>query len=405
MAKALRGGVGSKAKQYEPRKRTPGTGYPDKVETEARARVAAADKRDEQIRKETNGRFSLKRNADGSISKHPATTAHKTTNRADTLKDNPYSPDRDAASWVLDLAAIRMADPIWSGGLNWSPPNGVDVAAAQRRMARYGQHLRAHLQNGPGDPVGDRVLRARQTQLTGQGYLKHDVERLMHDFRRQALGMSETRDSSTSAASLGALTPTVYYLEQYALYRTNAAPVLAAAKKAPLPPTGMEVDIPLISAPLGAKDQGSDNTNATGSDPSATFSKAPVKTFVSGSLVSQQVIDRTGPGVSYDQVHAAQAAREIGTQFETEVLAAVVAAAQTVTDSASAGYQISKLWDDVAEAASLTLGTAGTALQSTHIYGPEGCKHRNRPLGSTVAHLPRSPSGLAGHLFACPVGL
>ena len=277
------------------------------------------------------------------------------------MADQPsiYSPEGDAASWVLDLASLRMAEH------NCVPGRG-DLAAAQRRMGAYGEEIRNHVLAG--DRFGRRVLRAFRQREAMTGATSEQVVRRAHEWVQ---GM-ERRDASTALASLGTFTPPEYWLEKFAEYRSNAAPILAAATKAPLPATGMTVDVPAVQTGLGAALQPAENTSASYTTPSVTYATAAVGTYTSQQFVSQQVLDRVGPGIAYDEWHARQAAREIASAFETVVVASIVAGAQAVTDNASANFSCISLWADVAYASQLVIKAPPPALRPTHLFGGAG---------------------------------
>src|ERR1700677_898338 len=275
-------------------------------------------------------------------------------------KPSIYSPEGDAASWVLDLAAIRTA------GLNKLPGRG-NLAQAEERMAAYGEEIRRHVLEG--DKFGRRVLRAfRQREaMTGA-----TPERVEQRAREWVQGM-ERRDASTGLTSLGTFTPPEFWLEKFAIYRSQAAPILAYATKAPLPASGMTVDVPNVQTGVGAIEQAGENTSASGGySPSVTYASAAVGTYTSGQQVSQQVIDRMGPGVAYDEWHARQAARQIATQFETVLCASIVAGAQAVSRNSSATFNVANLFNDVANASQLVLNAEPPALRPTHIFGNAG---------------------------------
>jgi hypothetical protein len=281
------------------------------------------------------------------------------------MGDRPeiYSPDGEGvgSSWVIDLAVIRTS------AHNTVPNRQGGLSEANYRMQRHGEQLRDRVK------AGDmRVLRNYRQKLSVSGYMPYEADRLVADFRDQLVNQ-EYRDSSTSSISLGTFTPPQYWLDQFALYRSNAAPCLAAATHAPLPATGMTVDVPANLQPIGAKKQSAENASATGTGtPSAVYQSAAVETYTSQQFVSQQTIDRIGPGIAYDQWHARQAAREIGAAFEADLLTAVVATSQKITNTASASFSNGTFWGDVANASQLILKAPPPAIRATHVFAPAG---------------------------------
>lgn len=266
------------------------------------------------------------------------------------------------ASWIQDLAVFRTADtgvfPIGAG--LWGQ--------AAERLAEYGNELRAHYMART--PQGLMIRPVLAEYYRSQGWNGREIRNHVQD-DVHFLMAPELRASSTGLASLGALVPPSYMLAEYSLYRTAAAPLVSAARNLPLPASGMKVDIPALASAAGVvvqEDSGENTSVASASDTSATFREAAVDTFVSSHRVSQQSLDRMGPGVSLDQVLARQAAREIGTELDTRIAAAVVAAAQTITDAASPS--VGALFSDVAQAAVKTVTLEGTRLAATHVFMP-----------------------------------
>jgi hypothetical protein len=135
----------------------------------------------------------------------------------------------------------------------------------------------------------------------------------------------------------------------------------------------MTVDVPAITQGVGAVQQQGENTSASaGVSSSATYATAPVLTFTTGQWVSQQVLDRTGPGIAYDAWHAAQAARELTSAFDGAVAKAIIVGAQLVADNASSTFNVGTLYGDVANASQLVLNSPPPAIRPTHIFIPGG---------------------------------
>jgi hypothetical protein len=293
-----------------------------------------------------------------------AKTSKAPTAKALRNEHEVYSPEGENASWCADLITVR------NSAYNLSPRRDHVVEDAYRRLGHYGLQLRAHVMER--DEIGERVLRSQAQRYASEGLLPYEVEHRMQEFRRNILDF-ETRDDSTGATSLGTFVIPSFFLSQFQIYRSAAAPLLAAAGKAPLPPYGLTVDVPVIGAPIGAIEQAGENTNVLGSAGSSAFSasyaSAPLGSYVAAIIASQALLDRTGPGVTFDQVVAKQAAREIATQFETKVWAAIVAGAQNVSRNASATFNVADLWSDVANAIQLAVNAPGTNAHPTHTFG------------------------------------
>ena len=272
-----------------------------------------------------------------------------------------YGAANPSASWVQDVATLRTA------GMSSAIPSR-EASGAFERMLTYERELKAEIIAHT--PTGIRARQSIVEHYRGLGYQPHEVRALVAK-EMQAILAVETRDSDTTEYSLGSFCPPAYLLEHFQLYRTAAAPLVSQAGSGPLPGFGMKVEIPLLTAgtnPQAITASNQENRSPAQGSPTASFVEAEVGTYTSIMPVSQQVLDRTGPGVTFDQVIAEQAGREIGTLLDMEVVAAVLAGAQSLTDSGS--LSIGALFADAAQAANKTQTLAGTRLVATTLLAP-----------------------------------
>ena len=274
-----------------------------------------------------------------------------------------YSAEGENASWCADLFTLRNST------YSIIPRRDYTTRDALRRLTRHGLEMRAHI--CARDEIGLRCIRSQAQKLAGQGYLDWEIDHKMQEWRRNVLGI-DTRADSTSALSLGSFTPATYFLDQFQIWRSNAAPLLAAASHLPLPQFGMTAYVPVVGE-IGAFLQDGENTSVVASGGSGTFSasyaSAGIETFVGGVSVSQQAIDRFGPGVGFDDLVAKACAREIATAFEQQVWATILTGAQTVGRSGSPTFDNADLWADAAQASGLAINAPGTAAYPTHTFG------------------------------------
>jgi hypothetical protein len=302
----------------------------------------------------------------------PAATSQRSARRSNKERSEAeivggssvYGPGGSGASWVQDVAHLRTMDYGVIPTFNRSEARGYS-----ERLAEYALEVRANYMQRT--PFGQQVRRVLAEAYRAQGYNAREIRNHVQD-DITFLMAPELRAGSTGLASLGALVPPSFMLAEYSLYRTAAAPLVSAARNLPLPASGMKVDIPALTGSAGVVVQASaadENTSVlSASDTTATYREAPVDTFVSTHEVSQQALDRFGPGVTLDQVLARQAAREIGTKLDAQVAAAVIAAAQTITDAGTPS--VGALFSDVAQAAVKTVTLEGTRLAATHVFMP-----------------------------------
>jgi HK97 family phage major capsid protein len=178
----------------------------------------------------------------------------------------------------------------------------------------------------------------------------------------------EQRDSSTGSGSLGTLVPPVFILERFQLFRTAASPVASQAGQAELPRTGMTAQVPTFASGVSMAVQSGENTSIGTSSPTAAYATANVETIAGAVEVSQQYLDRVGPGVTGDEIIAAQAAREAATQLDALAITAVLANATTITNSGSPS--VAALFADVGKASAAIATTEGTRLHPSHVMLP-----------------------------------
>ena len=156
-------------------------------------------------------------------------------------------------------------------------------------------------------------------------------------------------------------------------YLTAAASVASQGTQLPLPPTGMKVEIPIVSTITNLlTKQSSDNASISSMDPEATYSTQAVNTYAGYALVSQQLFDRfggiNGNGLTFDQAFAKLVARQAGTALDTDIITAITGAAQTVTNSGSATF--GAFLGDVAKAIVDIETEAGQELPVSHVWVP-----------------------------------
>ncbi len=269
-----------------------------------------------------------------------------------------YGPGSDF-SFFRDRFADAMAMTVVV------PPRGGENTprAVRDRLLRHQEQMR-HIATTTED--GRRLFADYFTEANREFHLT-DMDRSRQDFRDFARW--ERRDVSTGTGSMGDFAPPVYVLERWAMYRTAASPVASQAGQAPLPATGMTVDIPQVTGPVTMGVQASENTNVSNSSPTAGYASAPVLTAAGIVEISQQTLDRYGPGVRADEVIAEQAARQAATTIDTQAITAVFTSPlETITNTNSPS--ITALWEDVGKAKAAISTTEGTRLMATHVMIP-----------------------------------
>lgn len=293
-----------------------------------------------------------------------------------TVRSEPRVYDDPANSWLLDVLSLKMAS--WGGlgalGGGLPIPSRSERSAghswmdARERLMRYEAELAYEVTQ-----CSDEGMRVRRT-VSEQHRRWHGTayDRSGDDLRGLLINhlAPELRDSGTGSGSLGSFTPTQYIVNEFVRWRTNHSAVASFSGKFDLPASGMEIDVPVMASGIAMTDQGGDNQAIATSSPTASFLKVPVKT-VAGSTpnVSQQLIDRIGPGLSYDRFFAQQAALQAATEIDLLVINAITAVASTITDN-SANSQPMPFFGDVAKAAAQITAADGTVLPADCLFVP-----------------------------------
>ena len=139
-----------------------------------------------------------------------------------------------------------------------------------------------------------------------------------NETRRRASNRSEKRDVSTGVASMGDFAPPLYFLAKYAPYRTYGKTLISILKSQPMPETGMVFNLPKITTPTEGENQttstqgAGENTTVSTRDLTSTYETGAVQTVIDNLLVSQQYLDRVGPGIDGDMIVHDDQTRQLG---------------------------------------------------------------------------------------------
>ncbi len=173
-----------------------------------------------------------------------------------------YGRDNDV-SWVADVATVQAASPLMVRSIPQAAQRGLyrmqeqgfdlkiqrEAQAARERLAIYNQELYRNVMAE--SPLGQRALRSLRSLYRYQGYTQVPGE-VDSRVRRDVQLMREERDAATTiSGQMAYFVPPVVFSDAWALYRTNAAPILGIAGQQPLPTHGMQVLIPTLATPVG----------------------------------------------------------------------------------------------------------------------------------------------------------
>lgn len=302
-------------------------------------------------------------------------------------------------SWYRDLAVAT------SYGFGRVPVGGTRSAdlpaAVWDRLVRGENQTRRQARS---TPEAHAVYRAMFAEAT-RAWMETISTRGAQHFAEWAA--TELRAGTTAATSLGSFTPPFFALQAFEIYRTAAATAAAQCDQRELPKTGMKVTIPALTSKVDVAEQATEATTTASSTPTATFRSAPVVTLAAHVDLSQQLVDRAGPGVTADMVLTEAAARQCGTALDEKVLSAILAATglQSITSTGTAP-SAPGFWTDVAHATSKLQTTDGVRLAADSVILPPqlGAWYMAQKDKQTRPIFEPAPSGVGG-LAGAPTSL
>jgi hypothetical protein len=187
---------------------------------------------------------------------------------ASSASDGAYGPDSER-SWFLDCAFANAGDTILREVI--PPPNVGSQAEAMQRLASVGR---------------------------------------------------ERRDLTTTATAGGNFVPSgsppSYVAEAFAVGARNAAVLASSLRSEPLPPSGMTVTTGRLTTGGTTVVQASENAATSETDPVTATSSSPVATIAGQVDASQQLFDRSDPGI--DRILAEDLGAAWGGAFDLQVL-------------------------------------------------------------------------------------
>lgn len=154
-------------------------------------------------------------------------------------------------------------------------------------------------------------------------------------------GRSELRAMDTGASSGGSFATPVYLVGEYAPYREAGRAFADACNAQELPAYGMTVYLPHVTAGADVDSQsGGENNAISESDPTAGYLSAGLTTLAGEVTVSQQLLDRTGPGFEFDKMVFDQLKRDYSPKLNKLAWTAALAAAGTVAYTDTTGFKL-----------------------------------------------------------------
>lgn len=204
------------------------------------------------------------------------------------------------------------------------------------------------------DSVRDALKRAEALGQTGRGELRAGMD--------------------TTSGSGGSFATPVYFVQEYAPYREAGRAFADACNKQELPAYGMTVYIPHVTGPAAVATQSSQNSAIQETDPTAGYLSGNLGTIAGEVTVSQQLLDRAGPGFQFDRMVFDQLNRDYAPKLDVAVLTAALAGAGTIAYTDSTGFHLNVangtggFYSKVSGAKSAIRKGAGTYLRPSHLF-------------------------------------
>jgi hypothetical protein len=283
-------------------------------------------------------------------------------------------------SWVRDVLAFREAptgfvvdrsgprsDMSHDAVLRRLDCHQLDIRRALEKQDKYGREIEAMLRES------ERCADKHANETRGKAAIEAALERRPSRPERRAFGTDKGSEAAAPGEAAAFVSPQIL-LASFAANRTPYASFAGQAKQEVLPSYGLNVYAPHMT---GAAEVTSQTENA------AVAEKAPVAGLIKAAVVnkagqievSQQYLDRAGPGISGDKFLFEQVKVQIDTAVDEYAVNQALAAAQEVTNNTATFALTEKegvggFLGEVRKGKNLVATTAGTRIKATHLFGP-----------------------------------
>ena len=281
-----------------------------------------------------------------------------------------------------------------------SLPNFNGHRAARERMDKYEYQISVEV-------ARDTDEGKRAANYVKEAFRTHDSQsysEVLEEMRVRGNAGSqagpESRAMTAGTGSGGSFVTPVYFIQEWAPYRTPGRAFIDACNKQAMPDYGMTIYIPAVQSDAAVALQETapgtgEGNQVTETDPTTGYLSANLQTEAGQVIVSQQLLDRAGPNFAFARLIFDQLTRDYNKAADSFVLTAALAGAGTIAYNASAwaltfpwsstpGNVGASFYDKVAAAKSKVRTTAGTIMDPTHLFvRPERLEEMEAAMDST----------------------
>lgn len=230
---------------------------------------------------------------------------------------------RSRNSWFHDQHILVNSSPM--------DPRRLE---AQARQMEWSHQVERELANGSKAAAG--IEKQIRSEMRRQG--EQSVEGKLAEFRERGRTAMESKveqrgittggGATASAAGGGAaaFVSPVIFIDEYAPYREAGRAFVNQLHHQPLPDYGMELYLPFVSGPAAVAAQ-TEGSAVQETDPTMGYLSGSVGTEAGQVTVSQQSLDRTGPGFAFDKLIFDQLSRDYDPKLDVYALSQVLAVA------------------------------------------------------------------------------
>jgi len=267
-----------------------------------------------------------------------------------TSEARTYGPENPDNSYFADMCrASWPGDPMYQ--------------EAVMRMAQHGKEV---IRDAEDDPEYRKIVISKAKE-----HYRRDGMRSRQVVADLKSRRGEIRAMDTTSASGGSFVTPQYLVSDWAAYRQFGRNYIDLTNKSPLPDYGMTVYLPTVQSASAVSAQVGQNQGVAETDPTAGYLSSNLVTEAGQVVISQQLLDRAGPGIQFDQITFDSLQRNYAQTIDAAVIVAAIANAGTVTNSAAGatGQNVFQSFlSDIAAATAQMETTQGTVLSPTHAH-------------------------------------